>query len=153
MLFSLITMAIVGKLLHDKGYEMEKLIPFVLIAGLIAYFIPIGAIIAWPFKVLFGIIGGIFGLIGGIFGSVVGGVGGIFGGLMGGLGGVIGTIISIVFGIIGVIIGIIGATIGLAIGLVGLVLGLIFLFIIPATIIFVVIKVIHPGEKVYSHRR
>ena len=31
MLFSLITMAIVGKLLHDKGYGMEKLIPFVLI--------------------------------------------------------------------------------------------------------------------------
>ncbi|GAU75765.1 hypothetical protein [Fusibacter sp. 3D3] len=153
MLFSLITMAIVGKLLHNKGYEIEKLIPFVLIAGLVAYFIPIGAIIIWPFKVLFGIIGGILGFVGGIFGSTIGGIGGITGGVVGGIGGLIGGVLSVVFGIIGVILGIIGIAIGLAFGLVGLVLGLVFLFFIPATILFVVIKVLHSETKIAPDRR
>lgn len=153
MLFSLITMALVGKLLHDKGYEMEKLIPYVLIAGLIAYFIPIGAIIAWPFKILFGIIGGIFGFIGGIFGAVFGGIGGAVGGIAGGIGGVIGSILSVVFGIIGVIIGIIGAVIGLAFGLIGLIIGIVFLLIIPATIIFVLFKIINSGALTSQDRR
>ncbi|MBF4694582.1 hypothetical protein [Fusibacter ferrireducens] len=153
MLFSLITMAIIGKLLHDKGYEIEKLIPAVLIGGLIAYFIPIGAIIAWPFNVVFGIIGGLIGHIGGLIGSIVGGIGGAFGGVVGGVGGIIGTILGIVFGIIGVIIGIIGAVIGLAVGLIGLILSLIFVFIIPAIILFIIIKVIRSGEKISSDRR
>lgn len=140
MLFSVITMAVVGKILYDKGYTMEKLIPFVLIAGLIAYYIPLVAIIAWPFKVVFGFVGSSFGFFGGLLGTVISGSTVIISGLLGGIGGIVGLILSVLLGIIGVVLGLVGAVIGITLGLVGVILGLVFVLFIPATIIFALMK-------------
>ncbi len=142
MIFSILVMAVVGKALYDRGYATEKIIPMVLVAGLIGYFIPIGAIVAWPFKVMGGLIGGIIGFFGGIFGIAMGGVGSVAVGITGGVGGLIGGVMTLVFGIIGIILGIIGAVIGLAFGLVALALGLIFVLVIPAALLFVAYKLI-----------
>lgn len=120
MIFTLIVMAIVAKVLHSKGCTFERMLPILLIAGIIAFFIPVGSIIALPFKI-----------IGGVFGAVFGGLGGLLGGVFGLIGGTI-----------GVVFGVIGAVIGLVFGAIGLVFGLVTMLLIPLAIIFVVVKLV-----------
>lgn len=86
MIFSIIVMGVLALILHNKGYSFEKMIPFLLIAGAVAFFIPIGSILAIPFKIIGAVVGGIGGLIGGIIGLVVGLVGGIIGIVFGAIG-------------------------------------------------------------------
>jgi len=123
MIFALIVMAIIAKVLFGKGYTFERMLPFLLIGGIIAFFIPVGAIIALPFKI-----------IGGVFAAVFGGLGGL-GGLIGGIFGVIG-------GVIGGIFGLIGATLGLVFGAIGIAFGIVSFVFIPLLIIFVIVKLV-----------
>ncbi len=92
MLFSLVAMGVLGLILSKKGYSFEKMIPYLLVVGAITFFIPIGPILALPFKLVGGLIGGIGGFIGGIIGLVFGLVGGIIG---------------LVFGVIGIVFGVV----------------------------------------------
>jgi hypothetical protein len=86
MIFAIAVMGLVALFLHNRGYSFEKMITFLLIAGAVAFFIPIGSILAVPFKIIGGILGGLGGLIGGIVGLVVGLVGGIIGLVFGAIG-------------------------------------------------------------------
>ena len=92
MLFSLVAMGALALILRNKGYSFEKMIPYLLVVGAITFFIPIGPILALPFKLIGGIIGGIGGFIGGIIGLVFGLIGGIIG---------------LVFGVIGIAFGLV----------------------------------------------
>ena len=123
-MFTFIVVLIVAWILHGKNYSFEKMIPFLLLAGIVAFLIPIGSII-----------GTVFGTIGGAIGGIFGGTAGIFGGVLGGIFGVIGSVIGVAFGLVGAIIGLVMGTIGLAIGAV-------FLLFIPLMIIFVVVKLV-----------
>ncbi len=123
MLFALIVMAVIAKIFFNKGYTFERMLPYLLVAGIIAFFIPVGAIIALPFNI-----------IGGIFGTVFGGLGGAFG-MIGGVFGIIG-------GIIGAVFGVIGATIGIVFGTIGVVFGIISAILVPLLIIFVIVKLV-----------
>lgn len=124
MIFALILMAIVAKVLHGKGYTFEKMVPYLLIAGIIGFIIPIGPIIAFPFKVL-----------GSVFGAVFGGLGGAIGGVIGGIFGFIG-------GILGAVFGLVGAIIGIVFGAIGIVFGVITMVFIPLMIIFLIVKLV-----------
>lgn len=123
MIFSIIVMAIIAKVLSGKGYTFERMLPFLLIGGIIAFFVPVGAIIALPFKI-----------IGGVFAAIFGGLGGL-GGLIGGIFGVIG-------GIIGAVFGAIGAVLGLVFGTIGLVFAILSFVLIPLLVIFVIVKLV-----------
>jgi hypothetical protein len=124
MIFALIVMAVVAKILHGKGYTFERMIPFLLIAGIIGFIIPVGPILAFPFKVL-----------GSVFGAIFGGLGGAIGGVIGGLFGFIG-------GILGAVFGLIGAVIGIVFGAIGIVFGAITMVFIPLVIIFLIVKLV-----------
>lgn len=124
MLFALIVMAVIAKILLNKGYTFERMLPYLLVAGIIAYFIPVGAIIALPFKI-----------IGSVFGAVFGGLGGALGGILGGIFGVIG-------GIFGAVFGVLGATIGIVFGTIGIAFGIISAILVPLLIIFVIVKLV-----------
>lgn len=124
MIFALILMAIVAKVLHGKGYSFEKMVPYLLIAGIVGFVIPIGPILAFPFKVL-----------GSVFGAVFGGIGGAIGGVIGGIFGFIG-------GVLGAVFGLIGAIIGIVFGTIGAVFGIITIIFIPLLIIFLIVKLV-----------
>ncbi|OJV62350.1 MAG: hypothetical protein BGO41_06015 [Clostridiales bacterium 38-18] len=124
MIFALIVMAIIAKVLYGKGYGFEKMLPYLIIGGIVALIFPIGKLIVLPFEI-----------IGSVFGAVFGGLGGAFGGVIGGIFGVIG-------GLIGAVFGIIGATLGIVFGAIGIVFGIITVVIIPLLIIFFVLKLV-----------
>lgn len=124
MIFALIVMAIIAKVLHGKGYNFERMLPYLLIGGIATLLLPVGKLIALPFEI-----------IGSVFGAVFGGLGGAFGGVIGGIFGAVG-------GLIGAIFGIIGATIGIVFGAIGIVFGIVTVVIIPLLIIFFVIKLV-----------
>ena len=117
MIFALIVMAIIAKVLHGKGYSFERMLPYLLIGGIVAYILPVGKLLVLP------------------FGAVFGGLGGAIGGVIGGIFGAIG-------GLIGAIFGIIGATIGIIFGAIGIVFGIVTVVIIPLLIIFFVLKLV-----------
>lgn len=127
MFLSILVFIIVAVMLNHRGYEMEKIVPIALLAAGVAYFIPLGAILAWPFK----IIGGALGFVGKAFGAVAGGIGGLLGGIIG-----------IFAGAVSLVVGLIGGVIGLAFGLVGLVIGLLVVIGIPLLIIWIVFKMV-----------
>lgn len=123
MIFAIIVMAIIAKVLLNKGYTFERMIPYLLIGGIIAFFVPVGAIIALPFKI-----------IGGVFAAIFGGLGGL-GGLIGGIFGVIG-------GVIGAVFGAIGAVLGVVFGAIGLLFAFLSFVLIPLIVIFVIVKLV-----------
>lgn len=90
MTFAIVVIGIIAIILHNKGYSFERMIPYLLIGGAVALIVPLGGLIALPFR---------------IFGTVVGGVMGGVGGIIGGVFGLIGGIIGLVFGLVGIIIG------------------------------------------------
>jgi len=120
MLLALIVMAVIARILLKKGHTFESMLPYLLVAGIIAFFIPVGAIIALPFKI-----------IGSVFGAVFGGLGGILGGIFG-----------IIGGIFGAVFGVIGALIGIVFGTIGIVFGIISALLVPLLIIYVIVKLV-----------
>lgn len=90
MIFALIVMLVMAKLMYNKGYTFEKMFPYLLLVGLIAFFVPVGSILA------------------NVFGGLIGGMGGAFGGIIGGFFGLIGGLIGAVFGLVFGLIGLIG---------------------------------------------
>jgi len=127
MVLSVIVFIIVAGILYNKGHTMEQLMPVALIAAAMAYFIPLGAMLAWPFK----LIGGALGFATGALGTVAGGVGGLLGGIMG-----------IIAGAISLVVGLVAGVIGLAFGAVGLVIGIGVVVLVPAAIIWIVFKMV-----------
>lgn len=123
-MFTFLVIVAVAWILHKKHYSVEKMIPFLILAGIVAVFIPVGSII-----------GTVFGTIGTALGGIFGGFGGLFGGIIGGIFGVIGSVIGLVFGLVGGII-------GLVMGTVGLIICSVFLLFIPLAIIFAVVKLV-----------
>ncbi len=120
MIFALLVIGVVAFVMYNKGYSFEKMMPYLLLIGLVAFFVPVGAIIA-------NVIGGVFGAVGGAFGGVFGGIFGAIGGLIGGL-----------FGLIG---GLLGAVFGLVFGIIGLI-GFALMIFIPLIIIYVIAKIV-----------
>lgn len=131
MLFSLIAMLVTAKVLHTKGYTFERMAPYLILVGIIGFFIPVGSILAFPFKV-----------IGSVFGAVFGGLGAAIGGLGGAIGGLVGGILGFVGGIIGAVMGVVGAIIGLVFGAIGLAFGLVTLIGVPLLIVFLIVKLV-----------
>ena len=127
MFLSVIVMIIVFMILNHRGYEFDRILPIALLAGAVAYFIPFGAMIAWPFKIL----GGALGFVGGSLGAVAGGFGGLIGGIL-----------SIVTGAISLVLGLVGGVIGLVFGAVGLVIGIVFSIAIPLIIIWFIFRLV-----------
>lgn len=99
MLSAIIVVGVLAFVLNRRGYSIEKMMPILIVAGLIAFFIPVVGIIAWPFK-----------LIGGILHAVIGATGAI----IGGIGGIVGGIVGIVFGVVGAVVGLVLGLVGLA---------------------------------------
>lgn len=131
MLFSLIAMLVIAKILHSKGYSFEKMAPYLILVGIIGFFIPVGTILALPFK-----------LVGSVLGAVFGGLGAALGGIGGALGGFIGGILGFVGGILGAVMGVVGAVVGLVFGAIGLAFGLVTLIGIPLLIVFLIVKLV-----------
>lgn len=127
MVLSIIVFMMMAGILYNRGYTMEKLMPVALIAAAMAYFIPLGAILAWPFK----LIGGALSFAAGALGTVAGGVGGLLGGIIG-----------IFAGAISLVVGLIGGVIGLAFGIVGLIIGIAVVVLVPIGIIWLVFKMV-----------
>lgn len=127
MIFALLVVGVVALVMYNKGYSFEKMMPYLLLIGLVAFFVPVGAIIA-------NVIGGVFGAVGGAFGAVGGAFGGVFGGIFGAIGGLIGGL----FGLIG---GLLGAVFGLVFGIIGLI-GFALMIFIPLIIIYVIVRIV-----------
>jgi hypothetical protein len=127
MILSIIVFIVMAGILYNRGYTMEKLMPVALIAAAMAYFIPLGAILAWPFK----LIGGALSFAAGALGAVGGGIGGLIGGIMG-----------IIAGAISLVVGLVGGIVGLAFGMVGLLIGIGVVVLVPLAIIWIVFKMV-----------
>jgi hypothetical protein len=127
MFLSVIVIALISMMLYKRGYSAEKIIPIALLSGLVAYFVPLGAMIAWPFK----LIGGALGFAGGALGTVAGGVGGLLGGIL-----------SIITGALSLVLGLVGGIIGLVFGIVGLIFGIVIAIMVPLAIIWVIFKIV-----------
>ena len=127
MIFALLVVGVVAFVMYNKGYSFERMMPYLLLIGLVAFFVPVGAIIA-------NVIGGVFGVVGGAFGAVGGAFGGIFGGIFGAIGGLIGGL----FGLIG---GLLGAVFGLVFGIIGLI-GFALMIFVPVFIIYVIARIV-----------
>jgi hypothetical protein len=104
MTFALIAMCIGALILRNNGFNFEKMLPYLLIIGGIAFLFPFGAVLLLPFKLVGALIGGIFGLIGVTFGLVFGLIGGIIGLVFGAIGIVLGVV---VLGFIPLVIGLV----------------------------------------------
>ncbi|MBS7525854.1 hypothetical protein KHM83_04085 [Fusibacter paucivorans] len=127
MFLAVIVIALVSMMLYHRGYSAEKIIPIAILSGIVAYFIPLGAMIAWPFK----LISGALGFAGGALGAVAGGVGGLVGGIL-----------SIIAGALSLVLGVIGGIIGLVFSIVGLVFGIIIAILVPLAIIWLIFKIV-----------
>jgi len=105
MVLSIIVMIIVGKILYDKDYKIEKLIPIVLLVGIALYYIPDSPMLG----------GALDGIENFSFGQLLGNFIGMIGELIGFVFSLLGSIIVILFSVLGVFLKLIFGGLGLVV--------------------------------------